>query len=55
MCSSDLEALGLSAGDMYRLARNSFTAAFIGPAERQKHMAALDAFWTKNHGAIPRA
>ncbi len=49
------EALGLSASDMYRLARNSFTAAFISDSERQKHMAALDAFWAKNHGAVPRA
>jgi adenine deaminase len=49
------EALGLSADEMYRLARNSFTAAFLSDGERRGYLAALDTFWTQNGGTIPRA
>jgi adenosine deaminase len=35
------EALGLSREDVYALARNSFTAAFLDDAERAKHIAKL--------------
>jgi adenine deaminase len=47
------EALGMSADDMYRLARNSFTAAFLSDSERRSYMAALDGFWTQNGGVVP--
>ena len=38
------EALGLTDADLLRLARNSFTAAFLDDATRAHHLAALDAF-----------
>ena len=37
------EALGLSIDDVYVLARNGFTAAFLEPEGRAGHLAALDA------------
>jgi len=37
------EALGLSVDDVYALARNGFTAAFLEPEDRAGHLAALDA------------
>jgi adenosine deaminase len=36
------EALGLTREDLYTLARNSFTAAFIDDAERARHLHRLD-------------
>jgi len=38
------EALGLTDADLLRLARNSFTAAFLDDATRAHHLAAIDAF-----------
>jgi len=38
------EALGLTDADLLRLARNSFTAAFLDDATRADHLAAIDAF-----------
>jgi adenosine deaminase len=38
------EALGLTDADLLRLARNSFTAAFLDDATRAEHLAAIDAF-----------
>src|SRR6478672_8953519 len=40
------EALGLTDADLLRLARNSFTAAFLDDATRADHLAAIDAFST---------
>jgi adenosine deaminase len=37
------EALGLSDAQLVTLARNSFTASFLPEAEKQKHLAAIDA------------
>jgi adenosine deaminase len=37
-------ALGLSADEEYRLARNSFVASFLGAEEKQRYLAELDAF-----------
>jgi adenosine deaminase len=37
-------ALGLTAGDVERLARNAFEASFLGPAEKAARLAELDAF-----------
>jgi len=50
-----MEALGLSADDIYHLARNSFIAAFLSDGERRNYLAALDTFWTQNGGTLPRA
>nr|VFK13582.1 MAG: adenosine deaminase [Candidatus Kentron sp. LPFa]VFK29531.1 MAG: adenosine deaminase [Candidatus Kentron sp. LPFa] len=36
-------ALGLGAEDLYRLARNSFEAGFLSPADQQRFIAELDA------------
>ena len=36
------QALGLDAGDIQRLAKNSFTASFLSDAEKQRHTAAVD-------------
>jgi len=36
-------ALGLTREDLHRLARNSFTAAFLEPAQRARYLARLDA------------
>jgi adenosine deaminase len=47
------EALGLTQDDIYRLARNSFTAAFLTAPERSRYMTALDDFWRQNGAAIP--
>jgi adenosine deaminase len=38
------EALGLSRGDIVTLARNSFVAAFLSPAERRHYLDEVDAF-----------
>jgi adenine deaminase len=37
-------ALDLTAGEIITIARNSFTAAFIPPVERQRHLGLLDAY-----------
>lgn len=37
-------ALGLTAGQMIQVARNSFVASFLPEAERQQHLDAIDAF-----------
>jgi adenine deaminase len=42
-----LDALALSDADLYTLARNSFEAAFVTPAERAALIAELDAYWNK--------
>jgi adenosine deaminase len=47
------EALGLTQDDIYRLARNSFTAAFLTDSERRGYFAALDDFWRQSGAAIP--
>jgi adenosine deaminase len=38
-------ALDLTRDDLYRLARNSFTASFLPDADQARHIAALDAYW----------
>ena len=43
-------ALGLSHRDIYQLARNSFSAAFLSPAQKARFFAELADFWTQ-HGA----
>jgi adenosine deaminase len=37
-------ALGLGRDDIVRLARNSFTASFLGPAEKQAWLGRIDAY-----------
>jgi adenosine deaminase len=37
------EALGLTREDLYTLARNGFTSAFVGEADRSRYIASLDA------------
>jgi adenosine deaminase len=49
------EALGLTQDDIYRLARNSFTGAFLSDGERRGYMKALDDFWRQSGAAIPTA
>lgn len=39
------EALGLTRDDLYRLARNSFTASFLAEDEKKRHLAGLDALF----------
>jgi adenosine deaminase len=39
-------ALDLTRDDVYRLARNGFVASFLSDAEKARHIAALDAYWT---------
>jgi adenine deaminase len=41
-------ALGLTRDDLYRLARNAFEAAFIGPDERRALLQELDAYFAVN-------
>jgi adenosine deaminase len=41
---ASVAALGLTDADLLRLARNSFTAAFLDDATRARHLAAVDAF-----------
>ncbi len=48
-------ALGLTADDLYRLARNGFTAAFLSDGERRRYMAKLDDTWRAAGYAVPRA
>jgi len=36
-------ALNLSLDDVYTIARNGFTAAFLNPAEKGRYLAMLDA------------
>jgi adenosine deaminase len=38
------EALGLGRDDIVRLARNSFTASFLDPAEKQAWLGRIDAY-----------
>ena len=38
------QALGLSNGELYQLAKNSFEASFLGPDEKHRLLAELDAF-----------
>ena len=38
------DALDLDRDDLITLARNSFTGAFLAPDERDRHLAALDAY-----------
>jgi adenosine deaminase len=42
------EALGLGHGDIARLAKNSFTASFLSPAEKQAWHARIDAYSLMN-------
>ncbi|MBN2231453.1 MAG: adenosine deaminase [Deltaproteobacteria bacterium] len=44
------EALGLGRGDIVTLARNSFVAAFLSPAERRHYLDEVDAFAVLHHG-----
>lgn len=46
-------ALRLSVGDIYRLAHNSFTAAFLDEAKARRYLERLDAYWLDTTGAIP--
>ena len=39
------EAFALSDGELYRIIRNGFAAAFVGEAERASLIARLDAYW----------
>ena len=48
-------ALGLSADQIYVLARNAFTAAFLGEEARARHLASLDDHWRRSGAAIPRS
>jgi adenosine deaminase len=48
-----VQALGLTAADVYRLARNGFSASFLSEDEKRAHLAALDACW-RSHGYDPR-
>jgi adenine deaminase len=48
-------ALGLTQDDIYRLARNSFTGAFLTDGERTRYMTALDDFWRQNGAIVPTA
>jgi adenine deaminase len=48
-------ALGLTSDDIYRLARNSFTAAFLSDEQRRKHLAGLDGAWKTAGVPLPRA
>jgi adenine deaminase len=38
-------ALNLTTDEIHQLARNSFLASFISPADRQRYCAALDQYW----------
>jgi adenine deaminase len=38
------EALGLTLGDMFRVARNSFSASFLPEADKRRHLEAVDAY-----------
>jgi adenosine deaminase len=38
-------ALDFTAGDLYRLARNSFVASFLPGTDKARHLAALDDYW----------
>jgi adenosine deaminase len=51
--SATQRALDLDADDLYRLARNSFTAAFLTTPEKDRHCAALDDYWRRHVGAVP--
>ena len=41
-------ALGLSDGEIVQLARNSFVASFLDEAQKQKHLAEIDAVWSSH-------
>jgi adenosine deaminase len=41
-------ALGLSESNLRILARNGFEASFLPPADKARHLAALDAAWKAN-------
>ena len=43
--SATQEALGLTADDVFNIARNGFEAAFLPPEIRARHIAALDRYW----------
>nr|VFK63912.1 MAG: adenosine deaminase [Candidatus Kentron sp. UNK]VFK70751.1 MAG: adenosine deaminase [Candidatus Kentron sp. UNK] len=45
-------ALGLGAEDLYRLARNSFEASFLSPADKQRFIAELDACMASFRDAV---
>lgn len=47
------QAHGLTAEDVYKLARNAFKASFLGPAEKKKYLRELDAFASGNSGELP--
>jgi adenosine deaminase len=47
-------ALGLTADEVYVVARNGFLAAFLSDADRRRHLAALDACWRAAGAEIPR-
>jgi adenosine deaminase len=38
------QALGLTLDEMFRVARNSFSASFLPDADKQRHLAAVDAY-----------
>ncbi len=46
-------ALGLTADEVYVLARNAFLAAFLPEDERRRHLAALDDCWRAAGATIP--
>ena len=41
------QAQGLTSEDIYKLARNSFNASFLDPAQKKKYLNELDAFVSK--------
>jgi adenosine deaminase len=45
------DALGLGRADVVRLAKNSFTASFLGPAEKQAWHGRIDAYANRTGGA----
>ena len=47
-------ALGLTADEVYVVARNGFLAAFLSDADRVRHLAALDACWRAAGAESPR-
>jgi adenine deaminase len=42
------KALGLGRDEIYRLARNSFQAAFLGPDQKQIFLDELDNYFSSN-------
>jgi adenosine deaminase len=48
------KALKLERNDIYRLARNSFQAAFLGPEEKQTFLDELDSYFSETQTNNPQ-